>query len=70
MSRSLSGWSFFGLSSEYRQVMLDEFYHLTKQVGFSYSDILLMPTFERKYFIDKLVKEVEKKNEMLSKKGN
>jgi hypothetical protein len=42
---------------------MDEIYYLTKFAHFSYSDLLSMPTYERKYFIDKLVKEYEKKNE-------
>jgi hypothetical protein len=40
---------------------MDEFYYLIKYGNFSYSDILKIPTFERKYFIDKLVSEYNKK---------
>ena len=50
--------------------MLDEFYHLSKSVGFSYADILKMPPYERKYFINKLIGEIEKRNEVMNKKSN
>jgi hypothetical protein len=67
MSESLLGRSFFGLSSEYRVAMLDEVYYLCKMVNMSYSDIMIMPTYERKFFINKLLSEIEKKNEEYEK---
>ena len=42
--------------------MLDEFYYLSKHVNMSYSDLQIMPTYERKFFIDKLSSEFAKKN--------
>lgn len=51
----LLGLSFFGLSLEYKKVLMDEFFYLIKYAGFSYSDLLTVPTYERKYFINKLV---------------
>lgn len=33
----------------------------------SYSDVLTIPTFERKYFIDKLSTEFQEKNEQYEK---
>jgi phosphoribosylformylglycinamidine (FGAM) synthase-like amidotransferase family enzyme len=57
------GLSFFGLSSEVKQYILDEFYYLVKFGGFSYSDLMVMPVYERKFFMNKLTKEYEKKNE-------
>jgi hypothetical protein len=57
----LLGWNFFGLSSEFKKYQLDEFYYLVKYGKFSYSDLMVMPIFERKYFMDKLHKEYEKK---------
>jgi len=50
--------------------MLEEFYYLSKHVNFSYSDMLKMPTFERKYFISKLSDEFEKRNEAIEKQKN
>jgi hypothetical protein len=39
---------------------MDEFYYLIKFANFSYLDLLKMPTFERKYFLDKLISESNK----------
>ena len=50
-----SGWSFFGLSSEYSKTLIDEYIFLGKMVHTSYSDYLKMPTYFRKYVIDKLI---------------
>lgn len=47
--------------------MLDEVYYLCKMVNMSYSDVMTMPTYERKFFINKLVSEIEKKNEEYEK---
>jgi len=55
------GLNFFALSFEYKKILLDEFYYLSKHANFSYSDILSMPTYERKYFVDKLIEEFSKK---------
>jgi hypothetical protein len=54
------GLNFFGLSISNRKDILDEIYYLTKLIGFTYTEVLNMPTFERKYFIDKLISELEK----------
>jgi len=67
MSESLLGRSFFGLSSEYRVAMLDEVYYLCKMVNMTYSDVMTMPTYERKFFINKLVGELEKQTEAYEK---
>ena len=44
------GWNFFALSTEYRQGQLKEILFLVKR-GFSYSDIISMPVYIRRYFI-------------------
>ena len=67
---SLSGRSFFDLSSDYKKNQLDEIYYLSKHANFSYSDILIMPVYERKYFINKLVEEFDKRSEMVEKQKN
>jgi hypothetical protein len=70
MLRSPLGLNFFALSSEYRKIVLDEIYYLAKNLNFSYGDLIKMPTFERKYFINKFSEEIEKRNEELSKRRN
>ena len=67
MSESLLGRSFFGLSSEYRVALLDEIYYLSKHVNFTYGDVMNMPTYERKYFIGKLVEEFDKRKQQSEK---
>ena len=39
---------------------MDEIFYLVKYANFSYSDILKMPIFERKYFVDKLIETFQK----------
>ena len=39
---------------------MDEFYYLSKYVNFSYQDLIMMPTFERRYYMDKLISEYDK----------
>jgi hypothetical protein len=60
---SLLGWNFFALSSEFKQQLLDEIYYLVKFGNCSYSDLMSMPVYERKFFMNKLYKEYEKKDE-------
>jgi len=67
---SLSGRSFFDLSSDYKKSQLDEIYYLCKLANFSYSDIIFMPVFERKYFINKIVEDVDRRNEEIEKQKN
>jgi hypothetical protein len=54
------GLNFFGLSSHYKNNLMDEFYYLSKYVNFSYQDLIMMPTFERRYYMDKLISEYDK----------
>jgi len=49
--------------------MLDEIYYSVKELGFSYSDVLKMPTFERKYFINKFISDMENLNEKRRQKS-
>ena len=59
MSALTSGQSFFVLSSDYKTILLDEIHFLVKNANYSYSDILTMPTYQRKYFIGKVVQEYD-----------
>jgi hypothetical protein len=54
------GWSFFGLSSEYSKFILDEYYLLAKILRTSYSDYLKMPTYVRRYLVDKIIEDSQK----------
>lgn len=39
---------------------MDEIFALVKYGNFSYSDLLIMPVYERKYFVEKLVETFKK----------
>jgi hypothetical protein len=49
------GLSFFALSSEYRQYLIDEYFLLSKVLGTGYADYLNMPTYVRKYLVNKII---------------
>jgi hypothetical protein len=55
-----SGLSFFALSTDYRKGQLDEILYLVKR-GFSYSDIISMPVYVRRYYVQYLI-EIESGN--------
>jgi hypothetical protein len=40
---------------------MDEIFYLVKYSNFSYSDLLKIPTYERKYFMSKLIEITNKK---------
>jgi len=44
------GRNFFVLSTEYKTIQLKEFHYLIKR-GYSYSDLLIMPIYVRRFFI-------------------
>ena len=55
--------NFFGPSSTYKKDVLYEFYILIKHGNFSYGDVLHMPVFERRAFIEILMDENNKVKE-------
>jgi hypothetical protein len=57
MMVSTLGWSFFGLSSNHSKFLLDEFYYLAKYLRTSYNEFLKLPTYIRKYLLDKIIEE-------------
>ena len=64
---SVLGWTFFVLSSDYKKIILDETFFLVKNANFSYVDVMTMPTYERKYFIGKLVEQYDRIEEQREK---
>jgi hypothetical protein len=56
---SVLGWTFFALSSDYKKIILDETFFLVKNANFTYVDVMNMPTYERKYFIGKVIEEYD-----------
>jgi hypothetical protein len=49
------GLSFFALSSDYRQYLIDEYFLLAKVLGTGYQDFSVMPTYVRKYLVNKII---------------
>jgi predicted ATPase len=43
---------------EYKRYLLEEIYVCKKHLGFSYDDIMRMPTYERRFFMVTLQNEV------------
>ena len=62
--------NFFGPSSTYKEDLLQEIYILTHHGGFSYSDILIMPVYERKKFVDMLITEAQKIKDNRERESN
>jgi len=54
------GLNFFVLSTEYKKGQLDEILFLIKR-GFTYGDIITMPVYIRRYYVNYLI-ELETKN--------
>ncbi len=54
------GLNFFARSLEYKNFLMDEIYYLVKYANFNYSEVLNMPIYERKYYLNKLLQEYKK----------
>jgi len=52
--------NFFGLTFDYRSQMMYESYVLVKHGNFTYRDVITMPVFERRKFIEILMEENDK----------
>ena len=55
--------AFFGLNSDYRNYVLDEIYYMVKHVNFNRDEVLKMPVYERRYFLQKYIGELESQKE-------
>lgn len=58
--------TFFGLNSDYRKIVLDEIYYLVKHTNFTRVDALRMPVFERRFYLNKYIEEIEKQSEAMN----
>jgi len=60
--------TFFGLTSDYKVPLLEEIYICTQNLkGFNYSDVLELPTYERRFFLGLLSKDFQKREEEIEK---
>jgi hypothetical protein len=55
MYKSPLGWNFFGLSSSYTLTLNEEFFYLAKYLRIQYSEFLSIPTYVRRFLIEKLI---------------
>jgi hypothetical protein len=51
------GLSFFGLFSNYRQLLIEEYYLMSKFIRTSYRDFNEMPTYVRKFLINRIIED-------------
>ena len=59
MSQSPLGLNFFGLSSSYIPYLNDEFFYLAKYLRMQYSEFQSIPTYVRKYLLQKLIDDLK-----------
>ncbi len=59
---SQSGLTFFGLTPNYQENLLDEIFYLVYYMGFTYSDAYALPVYRRRWFIKRFIKEVSPKD--------
>ena len=62
--------AFFGLTSDYKLSLLEEVYLCVRHLGMSYSDVLMMPTYERRFFLTTFINEKEKQKEHMEEQKN
>jgi len=67
VSLSLLGFpltsTFFGLSYKHKKPLLEEVYICIKHLGASYNDVMEMPTYQRRFFIETLQSENQRQKE-------
>jgi hypothetical protein len=61
---------FFGLTSEYKPIVLEETFIVMQQLKTGYMDVMSMPVYERRFFINILLKQQEKQQEYVENNAN
>lgn len=64
--------TFFGLTAEYKRFLLEELFQLQFNGKMSLSDAQRLPTYQRRWFIERTQKEIEAMNQAVkdaNKKG-
>jgi len=59
--------NFFGLSNKYIQSVYDEFFYLKYYGNWSFIEAYNLPITIRRYFLEKLNKQIEKENDAVEK---
>ena len=55
--------SFFGLTSEYMQAVYEQFFYMKYSGGWSFTEAYSLPVGLRKWFFERLVKQLEAEKE-------
>ena len=61
--------TFFGLTSNYKAYLLNETYVCTKHIGFTREDVMYMPVWERKNYIQQLLEEVDEEKKQMEQQN-
>ena len=64
-SHYLLGLGFFGQTGSLREEFLEEAYLLQRHLGMSYTEIKRLPVAYRRWFLERLVKEFNEKEEAM-----
>ena len=59
--------TFFGLSSKYMENVYEQFFFLKYHGGWSFTEAYSLPVGLRKWFVDRLMKQLEQENEQIEK---
>lgn len=59
-------YHFFGLTYDYKAPFLREVYFCVRHLKFNYKDIMEMPTYERRFYINLFKDEMDQVNEQRS----
>ena len=65
--RCRSPRTFFGLNSEYMENVYEQFFFLKYNGGWSFSEAYNLPVGLRKWFTERLIKQIEDENEAIEK---
>jgi len=63
--RFRSGRNFFGLTAEYIESVYEQFFFLKYSGGWSFIEAYNLPVGLRKWFVERLIKQIETENEAI-----
>jgi len=63
--------SFFGLIPEFKTSLLEEIFICTQHLnGFTYTDVLKLPVYERRFYLSLLMRQAKKRDEQSEQNKN
>ena len=60
-------YNFFGLSDGYMENVYEQFFFLKYHGGWSFTEAYSLPAGLRKWFVDRLIKQLEREKEQIEK---